>query len=454
MADIGMNTDAQQAESLAQEIMELTRNMLLVRMRFLEPAVMALGLEADPECTYATDGFAVRYGFLHVLRSYSIQRELVFHDYLHMILHLLFHHPFVGDNIDPYRWDLACDIAVEAVIDELELKEAESIRSNQHRRLIEQFRSRVPAMTAEKIYHYLGKEQLEDTQLASLRELVQSDEHDMWYRLSKEKQNEEAVSDPDRDDNDNESGDNGESGGQDKQNESDADTDGGNSEGEMQSEDKMQPLSDNSEASKQWKDISSRVITDLETESRRWAEKSGSLLRNIRERIRERQSYREFLEQFMTLGEVMKVTDEEFDYIYYTYGLKLYDNVPLVEPLEYADEKRISELAIVIDTSASVDGEQVMQFIEHTLDILADTDSFFTKTELRVILCDSDVKGDYRIQNREEAQALKDVLVLRGFGGTDFRPAFRYIDRLADDGEFNELRGVLYFTDGYGRFPE
>ena len=40
------------------------------------------------------------------------------------------------------------------------------------------------------------------------------------------------------------------------------------------------------------------------------------------------------------MGEENKPNDEEFDYIYYTYGLNLYGNVPMVEPLEYKDIKK------------------------------------------------------------------------------------------------------------------
>ena len=44
-------------------------------------------------------------------------------------------------------------------------------------------------------------------------------------------------------------------------------------------------------------------------------------------------------------------------------------------------------------------------------------------------------------------------LALYGGGGTDFRPAFAYVDRLIAQGELPQLGGLLYFTDGYGVFP-
>ena len=43
---------------------------------------------------------------------------------------------------------------------------------------------------------------------------------------------------------------------------------------------------------------------------------------------------------------------------------------------------------------------------------------------------------------------------LQGFGGTDFRPVFAYVDDLIRQGSFSNLKGLIYFTDGYGTFPE
>ena len=41
-----------------------------------------------------------------------------------------------------------------------------------------------------------------------------------------------------------------------------------------------------------------------------------------------------------------------------------------------------------------------------------------------------------------------------GTGGTDFRPAFEYVEELRQNGEFTDLKGMIYFTDGYGIYPE
>ena len=42
---------------------------------------------------------------------------------------------------------------------------------------------------------------------------------------------------------------------------------------------------------------------------------------------------------------------------------------------------------------------------------------------------------------------------LKGFGGTDFRPVFTYVDKLIKSGELHDLKGLIYFTDCMGQFP-
>ena len=193
---------------------------------------------------------------------------------------------------------------------------------------------------------------------------------------------------------------------------------------------------------------------DLETASQEWGKRSSSLMQNVQEVNRERYDYSGFLRKFAVLGEAMQINDDEFDYIFYTYGLSLYRNIPLIEPLEYKDVKRIREFVIAIDTSGSVKGELVQTFVQKTYNILKSTESFFSKINLHIIQCDADMQEDVKITCQEEFDAYLKTMTIKGLGGTDFRPVFRYVDELIHKGEFVNLRGLIYFTDGYGDFPE
>ena len=66
----------------------------------------------------------------------------------------------------------------------------------------------------------------------------------------------------------------------------------------------------------------------------------------------------------------------------------------------------------------------------------------------------SAVIPDRKITCKEELQEYMEKLDLVGEGGTDFRPAFAYIDELIATHRFTELKGVIYFTDGQGIYPQ
>ena len=148
------------------------------------------------------------------------------------------------------------------------------------------------------------------------------------------------------------------------------------------------------------------------------------------------------------------VDDDSFDYVFYSYGLRLYGNMPLIEPQEWKEVKKVEDFAIVIDTSMSCSGDLVKKFLEETYGILSEAGSFFQRVNIHIIQCDDQVQSDRKITCKEELQEYMEKLDLAGEGGTDFRPAFAYIDELIATHRFTELKGVIYFTDGQGIYPQ
>ena len=66
---------------------------------------------------------------------------------------------------------------------------------------------------------------------------------------------------------------------------------------------------------------------------------------------------------------------------------------------------------------------------------------------------DSAIRQDILIHNEDELIHAMNHFELRGGGGTDFRPAFDYVNQLCAEKKFSNLRGLLYFTDGMGTYP-
>ncbi|SUY94590.1 Predicted metallopeptidase (DUF2201) [Lacrimispora sphenoides] len=105
---------------------------------------------------------------------------------------------------------------------------------------------------------------------------------------------------------------------------------------------------------------------------------------------------------------------------------------------------------IVIDTSMSVSGDLVRHFLQETYGVLGESESYFRKINIHIIQCDEEIRSDVTITSREEMKDYMEHFTLSGFGGTDFRPAFEYVNGLLNKGAFKKLRGLLYFTDGKG----
>nr|MCR4600545.1 VWA-like domain-containing protein [Clostridia bacterium] len=208
------------------------------------------------------------------------------------------------------------------------------------------------------------------------------------------------------------------------------------------------------ELEEKWKDISERLMVDLETSSKEWGDKSDSMMLGLKKVNRDKYDYRTFLQKFATLKEDMQINDDEFDYIYYTYGMDHYGNIPLIEPLEYKEVKKVRDFVIAIDTSGSCAGEVVQKFLDKTYSIFAQQENFFRKINLHIIQCDAQIQSDVKITNKTEFDDYIRDLKFVGFGGTDFRPVFQYVNEMIENREFDDLKGLIYFTDGNGTYPK
>ena len=410
--------------------MRLSRNTLLVNLRFLDMALSRLKPVATDLTTLCTDGEYLAYDPMFILRRYKQEKEVPVRDYLHVVFHCVFRHMYIHSLMNQTVWDLACDIAVENMITELGLKSTAAVRERQQLAIIEKLREKYKTLTAERLYRSLLDADIPEDELKRMRELFKADDHSLWYLPPEEKMQismQLRIA----------------AGGSDGK---DGSGSSGNSDGESQSDSAAASEAD-------WENVSQRMQQDIEMFSKQQGNTAGDLMQNLREVNRERYDYTSFLKKFAVMGEVMKINDDEFDYVYYTYGLQLYDKMPLIEPLEYKDVKRIREFVIAIDTSGSVARETVQRFLQKTYNILQESESFFSKINVHIIQCDADIQEDKKITCREEFDEYLKTMKIHGLGGTDFRPVFSYVDELIHNKEFNNLKGLIYFTDGYGDFP-
>ena len=395
---------SQKFDVVGREILTAARNELYLNMRFLDLPLSSLNYVMNVNIYgLGTDGFSLYFDPQYLVDLYRLDRIRINRAYLHNVFHCIFRHLLKQGSREKRLWDLSCDIVTEHIIDGLGHRSVRFPRNAFRSNFYGSLEKKLKVLTAEKIYKLLVDEAVEEYQLRKLEKEFRIDDHSLW---------------PKPPENDN-----------------------------------QPPSSVVEQLNDKWQKISEKMQTELETFSKEASNGEGELADQLSVENRERYDYKAFLRKFAVLREEMQVDLDSFDYVFYNYGLTLYGNMPLIEPQEFKEVHKIEEFVIVIDTSMSCSGELVKTFLEQTYHVLSEMESFFRKIHIRIIQCDEKVQSDVKVTNQEELKMYMEQFQIVGNGGTDFRPAFEYVQGLIDKKEFQYLKGMLYFTDGYGTYP-
>lgn len=384
-------------KKIGREILFSARTELYMGLPFLDEALSALavtdgGYDTD---TLATDAKNLYFSGAWLAMQLEHSRMSVNRAYLHSVFHCLLRHPAKSKNRDTPLWDLACDIAVESMLDSLEYRcvqaDKPSIRrKNTYRRL----RQSMPVLTAEAVYRQFRRERLNSYDCATLARVFHVDDHSLWE------------------------------------------------------------TSDDDEQDKQWQQTAERTQTAMETIFTDQSTGGEAVREQLSVSAHPTTDYRAFLRRFAALREEVAIDADSFDYGYYAYGLRHFGNMPLIEPLETREVRKIEDFVIAIDTSMSTSGELVRQFLSYTYSLLMDSESFFRHINLRILQCDDQLRSDKRITSAHDLRDYMEHFELIGQSATDFRPVFEHVDQLVSEGAFHHLRGLVYFTDGLGIYPK
>lgn len=450
--------------AISSEIVSVSVGTLLLELRFFSAAVGRLAIKPGTG-TYACDGMKLSYAPEHLLKRYTEGEKLPVHDILHMLMHCIFRHWNVGST-EHELWSAACDISAEALMLEMQPELCRDGHEDERAELINELSRHVRPLTAEKLYSYLRREYTDKDELAHICELFAVDDHSSWFPPDTVPENEPESSLPHffpevnenervmpKDDEEHTGG--GENSVADGDEESREDNSSGDGEG---TSDAMTEWMDEQrqlqrqELDRRWQEIARQIQAELEGFGR--GDSSEVLSEMIKHVDREKVDLTEFLRRFAVSGEVMRPDLDAFDYGYYCYGMELYGNVALIEPPEHKEVRRIKEFVIAIDTSGSVSGKAVEGFVRKTYSILKSEETFFGKVNIRLIQCDTNIREAVKITDENELERYIERMEIKGLGGTDFRPVFEYVDKLMGEGELISLKGLIYFTDGDGIYPD
>lgn len=408
MADIQQEIEKEEkAQILAGKVMKSVQMEMIAYMPYLNRAILQMPVrfftpqegKAESAVSFGTDGESFYAMASIVMQMFEQDEKQIIRMYLHSMMHCLFSHMFTYERLQMQYWDLAADMAVENVILNLNWDRSAIEGDDVRRRVLNETIDQCGRANAETIYAYLCDHEKERNTLLRYGWMFRQDRHDLWGSDEKETESKESLAE-------------------------------------------------------KWKEIQRNTLLDGENYEKARGLEPGSITRRFILPERKKQDYTSLLQKFAVYQEELKTDVDSFDYIYYTYGLQLYDKMPLIEPLEYRVDHHIRDFVIAVDTSGSTQGDMVRSFIAKTYDILSAGGIFAEEMNVYLMQCDAKVQEEVCLHSKEECQAYLNTFTIKGMGGTDFRPVFERISALQSSGALPEMRGLIYFTDGQGEYPK
>lgn len=434
-------------QSIGKKILETIRTEIFLSFKFFGLALShfqeasgdTLFFQITP--TLTTNGKAIYFNAQWLINRFKQNPRQLIRDYLHVLFHTIFkHHHLAKSLVEVERWNLAADITVEYLIDQLNDQGLKNQEEFARQSIYDAFFKQFPLLTIQSVYEALKKKTfLKAANDAKAKFFV--DDHRVWYPSGEGLEQRKQSAKGERNDN------------------AEKPRVVYLSKQDLEALQKqilieIQEQTSDQATNDELDEISARLDVDLQSFHKAQGTEAGHLLQALHIRNRKRYDYRNFLRRFMTPREIMKESLEEFDYIYYTLGLTLYQNLPLLEPLEYSVGKVLETFVIAIDTSGSTFTSVVEVFLEETFQILKQADLGTRWVQIYLIQCDAAIAEERIFRSYQEFVDFKENFQLKGGGGTDFRPVFTRVDQLVKEKKIRDLKGLVYFTDGIGTYPE
>ncbi|MEW5789833.1 MAG: VWA-like domain-containing protein [Pseudomonadota bacterium] len=385
------------------------RTRLILEKPFLGALVMHLPLKAsDPQwCkTTATDARHFYYNPAYIARLTLEQTQFVL---AHEAMHCALSHFARRNHRQKHRWDVACDYAVNMILDDERMQGPDNALMDAAYR----------GLTAEEIYPLLHEDPPEETQDTHLFDNSDS------QGSEGESQEPEAGQggDKESEQEDSQGGGNPEDSPSSRGQPQESDQAG---QAETETQAPPPPPSDPARLDEQWK---SRLAAAAQA-ARQAGKLSQSLMRMVDHLLAPQLPWRALLARYM-----MNVARDDYSF----QRPSRRDGAAIMPRLA----SQGVNVAVVLDTSGSVTREELEAF-------LGEVDALKAQVRAAVTLhaCDDklDPAGPWRFAPWESLVLPEQV---SGGGGTDFRPVFDWLER--------ERLGpdlLLYFTDAEGRFPD
>jgi len=409
----------------AEEKFEMARQRILLDHRFFASLMMRMKWGPDPSCkTLWTNGKQVGYNPAYI-DDLTIRKTMgaIVHEVFHPMMK---HHLRIG-NKNHELWNKACDYAINPLIIQYGFELPDNIL------LDEKFNG----MAAEQIYTILLEEEQQKQEEKKKEEQGQDDQDQEQEQDNGEKDSGEGQDQKDQDDQKDDGGDDdgGDNQGDGKTQDEDPEQKGSEGDGQEEGEtdeiraavdDNGNPA-DEAEIAKQESEIDIAV-----TQAAKFAEKAGQSFDGMKRLVEGATAVETPWEQILS-NFIYENAKTEYDW---SRPSRRHQDYFIPSLHNY----KVGNIVLVIDTSGSINKKIFKSFTDHMTSILENVEA-----ETWIIFADDKVQEAKQISPDE-----LDTLQPKGYGGTDFKPAFNWLKE-----NDIEPKLLIYLTDlECGSFPE
>ena len=392
---------------MAEKAIRFIQKDLAQEYRYLTPAFYYLTLIPDPEEKYmSTDSRHLFYNTEYILGDFmGKQKEyrVLKYRYLHIVVHCLAGHMKKRDETDRTLFDSCADLYAVLLMKKLTGKTPAIPRD--YRRLFSSLKKETERRSFFQFLWWCRKDQQRSLNMIRLGRILRSDSHDNWFEKNP------LAEQMDREEN------------------------------------------GIGTAGKDWEYMRDHLsqmagLTGAGSD-RMWGNRRGDMQMQVTASDGEDLSYERIIREICRISEVYD-SDLEFDPLWYSAGMEIYGNRPFIEPSECTEQQTVRDLVVAIDTSGSCEN-YASSFLGLTMHLLKQAGTW--KGTVWIVQCDTEIRDAKALEQADETVQLESQ-VMYGWGGTDFTPVFRFIRDKREAGEMDKPSALIYFSDGYGDFPD
>ena len=273
-------------EQLALKLIDYARDELIIHLPYFNRAILKMPVRFYEPKLVEED---IVGGFATNTKEMICDPDLVigmFEDnpaklsrlILHTVFHCLYQHTYRYEVLQKPLWDLACDVAVEREIMSLGIGELRLEKDTEREVMCDIIRKKCHKMNAEVIYTHMINDKTDAADWLERAQLFKRDTHTIWASRDTEFYEGLFLFDC---------------------NENEID-----------------------QAGAEWSRIFENVKKDKDVLEQGFGISPGSVTYYIGSVTGDDYDYSEFLMRFAKITEEVKVNNDEFDYIYYTYGME------------------------------------------------------------------------------------------------------------------------------------